>query len=181
MKNRLRWLLPALICVAASVASLFLPVLTYLYPKGRRESFNVLSFAEPSRELTDILSDYSGPFRIEVDKSWSTVLAVLAVLAILAAFIGVITMSRQRPNTWQFVLALVGIIGTAIPALLVIVAAPISQRYLPGTFRFGLYPIITPIAMIVCLIMVTHRHRVVRKEMRAAEKARGLIFRGGDL
>ena len=181
MKKDIRWLLPALTCVVVSVASLLLPILTYLYPNGRSISFNVLSFVKPSHELTSILDKYSGPYGMDISESLQTVLAALAVIAILAAFAGVITMSRQRPNTWQFILALVGIIGTAIPALLVIVAAPISQRYLPGTFRFGVYPIITPIAMIVCLIMVVQRRRKTLKEKRAVERAGGLIYRAGDL
>ena len=116
-----------------------------------------------------------------IDKVWLTILAVLAVLAIILAFIGVITMSLQRPNTWQFVMALVGIIGTALPAIIVIIAAPVSQRYLPGTFSFGVYPIITPIAMILCMITVTKKHKKTQAEIRAAEKAKGLIRPGGDL
>ena len=90
-------------------------------------------------------------------------------------------MSLQRPNTWQFVLALVGIIGTAIPAIIVIIAAPVSQQFLPGTFQFGVYPIITPIAMVLCMITVTQKHKRTQAELRAAEKAKGLIRPGGDL
>lgn len=181
MKKNIQWLLPVLTCIIASVASVFLPVLTYLYPNGQKATFNVIDFAEPSKEFLDILASYNGPNETYIDKAWLTVLAVLAVLAIVAAFIGVITMSLQRPNTWQFVLALVGIIGTAIPALLIIIAAPVSQQYLPGTFQFGVYPIITPITMVLCMITVTKKHRKTQAEIRAAEKAKGLIRRGGDL
>lgn len=181
MKKNILWLLPVLACIVASVASVFLPVLTYVYPNGQKVSFNVFSFVEQSEDLLDILASYNGPFEMYIDKVWLTILAFLAVLAIILAFIGVITMSLQRPNTWQFVMALVGIIGTAIPAIIVIIAAPVSQRYLPGTFSFGVYPIITPIAMILCMITVTKKHKKTQAEIRAAEKAKGLIRPGGDL
>lgn len=180
-KKNILWLLPVLICIIASVASVFLPVLTYRYPTGQREVFNIVDFVEPSLEFVRILSSYDGPNEVYINKAWLTVLAVLAVLAIVAAFVGVITMSLQRPNTWQFVLALVGIIGTAIPALLIIIAAPVSQQYMPGTFQIGVYPIITPIAMVLCMITVTKKHRKTQAEIRAAEKAKGLIRRAGDL
>lgn len=180
MKMNMQWLLPVLACIIASVASVFLPVLTYIYPNGQKATFNLFSFTEPSQELLDILASYNGPY-VYIDKIWLTILAVLAVLAIIVAFIGVITMSLQRPNTWQFVLALVGIIGTAIPAIIVIIAAPISRQFLPGTFQFGVYPIITPIAMVMCMITVTKKHKRTQAELRAAEKAKGLIRPGGDL
>ena len=111
MKKNIQWLLPVLTCIIASVASVFLPVLTYIYPNGKKVSFNLFGFTGPSKDLLDILASYYGPYEMYIDKIWITILAVLAVLAIVAAFIGVITMSLQRPNTWQFVLALVGIIA----------------------------------------------------------------------
>lgn len=181
MKKNKLWLLPVLTCIVASVASVFLPILTYAYPDGRKTSFNILNFAEPSQELTDILAPYNGPINIYIDRVWATVLAILAVSAIVAAFLGVITMSMQRHNTWQFLLALLGIIGTAIPAIIVIVAVPLSQKYLPGSFQFGVYPIITPIAMAMCLITVTRKHKRTKEERLAAEKAKDLIRPGGDL
>ena len=90
----------------------FLPVLTYTYPNGQSTSFHVFGFIEPI-ELSEILGTYSGAFVVNIDQVAVTILAVAAVLAIFAAFVSVITMFLQRPNTWQFVLALVGIIGTA--------------------------------------------------------------------
>ena len=180
MKN-MNWLFSALTCIIASVASVFLPVLTYIYPNGARESFNIFSFVQPSQAFVDILEAYEGPYSMDIDSAWLIVLAALAVGAIIAAFVGVITMSLQRPNTWQFMLALVGIIGTAIPAIIVIIAVPISQQYLPGTFQFGVYPIITPIAMAMCMVTVTRKHRRTRVQIRAAEKAKHLIRPGGDL
>ena len=179
MKKNIQWLLPVLISLIASVASVFLPVLTYEYPSGEEVSLNIFSFIEPV-ELSEILSTYSGMF-VKVDSIVAVILATTAVLAIVAAFVGVVTMSLQRPNTWQFVLALIGIIGTAIPSMLVFLAVILSKNYFPGSFSFGVYPVITPIAMALCMITVTKKHKKTQEEIRAAEKAKGLILPGGDL
>lgn len=181
MRKNIQWLAPVLICIIASVASVFLPVLTYVYPNGDKVSFNVFGFTEPSTDLLEILATYDGPFNIYFPNILLTVAAVVAVLAIIAAFVGVITMSLQRPNTWQFVLALIGIIGTAIPAIILIIAAPISRHFFPGTFQFGIYPIITPITMGMCMFMVTRKHKRTKAQLLAAEKAKGLIRPAGDL
>ena len=182
MKINVRWLLPTLACLLLSVATLFLPILTYVYPGGEKALFNLLAFAAPSEDLVDILATYTGPYSMDISERVLTVLAALAVLAILAAFAGVITMSMQRPNTWQFIMALFGIVGTAIPALIVIVAAPVSRQYFPGTFRFGAYPIVTPIAMIACFLQVNWRRRQVMRWKKSDEAVKsGLIRRGGDL
>ncbi len=181
MKKSIYWLLPVLTGLVASVISVFLPVLTYHYPDGSKAVFNVFAFLEPSRELTDILALYNGPGERNVPAFWIAVLAVLAVAAIAAAFIGVITMSRQRPNTWQFIMTLAGLLGTAIPAFLIILAVWISKRFFPGTFHCGVYPIITPIAMVMCMVLVTRKHKKNQAELLAAERAKGLIRPGGDL
>ena len=55
MKKNIQWLLPVLISLIASVASVFLPVLTYEYPSGEEVSLNIFSFIEPV-ELSEILS-----------------------------------------------------------------------------------------------------------------------------
>ena len=172
--------MPVLTCIIASIASVFLPVLTYTYPNGQVKNFTIFGFIEPI-ELSKILSSYSGSFYVNVDQTIATVLAICAVLAIVAAFVGVITMFLQHPNTWQFVLALAGIIGTSIPSVLIFLAVILSKNYFPGSFSFGVYPIITPIAMVMCMITVTKKHKRTQAELRAAEKAKGLIRPGGDL
>jgi hypothetical protein len=56
----------------------------------------------------------------------------------------------------------------------------LKDNYL-GTISCGIYPIVSPIAMIVCLSTTTQmrkRNVEYRKKLKEAE---GLIFRGGDL
>ncbi len=189
MKDNVKWLMPVLACIVASVLSLFLPVLVYetdcpcchRCPGTYSASFNIISFAAQSLELQDILADYSGPLHMNIDRVWLTLLAILAVLAIVAALVGVCTMSLQRPNKWQFIMALGGIIGTAIPAFIVLLAVVLSQEYFPGTFRCGVYPIVTPVAMVMCMLTVTKKHKRTQEEILAAERAKDLIRPGGDL
>ena len=178
--KRSTWLTLTLMCLVLSVASMFVPVLTYTFKNGTIEVFNVLGFLDPEK-LLYILSDYTGSFVVEIPGGLVIFLAVLAILSIVAAFIGVITMSVQRPNRWQFVLAMVGLIGTLIPSLLIYLAAILSVNYFPGSFTFGVYPIVTPIAMGICIVMVTRKHKRTQAQIEAEKRAAQYWKTGGDL
>ena len=178
--KRSTWLTLTLMCLVLSVASMFVPVLTYTFQNGTSIAFNVLGFLEP-KELFQILADYTGSFVVDFQESLVTFLAVVAILAIVAAFLGVITMSVQRPNYWQFVLAIVGLVGTLIPSLLIYLAVILSANYFPGTFTLGVYPIITPVAMGVCIFMVTRKHKRTQAQIEAEKRAAQYWSVGGDL
>ena len=178
--KRSTWLMLTLMCLVLSVASMFVPVLTYPFQNGNSIAFNVLNFLEP-KELFQILADYTGSFVVEFQENLVTFLAVIAIMAIIAAFLGVITMSVQRPNYWQFILAIVGLIGTLIPSLLIYLAVILSIRYFPGTFTLGVYPIITPVAMGVCIFMVTRKHKRTQAQIEAEKRAAQYWHTGGDL
>jgi ABC-type dipeptide/oligopeptide/nickel transport system permease component len=160
---------------------MFLPVLTYVYPEGISVSFDVIDFVNPPDELVEILSSYSGPFYLAVDRIWSTVLAFLAIASIVVAFVGVITISMQRPNTWQLIMTVAGLVGTAIPSILIFLAVCLSTVYFSGTFQFGVYPLVTPIAMALCIITVIKQYRRTRKRQKAQEAVKHLIRPAGDL
>lgn len=179
--KRSTWLGVALSCLLFSVISMFLPVLKYEYANGiKTVEFSVLDFLDPD-ELTKVLSQYTGSFRMNVDSTVAVFLACLAGLAIVAAFVGVITMSVQRPNKWQFVLAMIGLVGTVIPSILVFAAVLLSVRYFPGTFSCGAYPIITPLSMGVCIYMVTYKHRRSQAELEAEKRAAQHWHAPGDI
>lgn len=179
--KRSTWLSVTLLCLMLSIISMFLPVLTYEYAGGKRVvDFSVLDFFEPD-ELSEVLSYYTGSFSLTVDSSVATFLAILAVLAIVAAFVGVITMSAQRPNKWQFILSIVGLVGTLIPSVLVFTAVLLSFDYFPGTFSFGVYPVITPISMGICMYMVTRKHKRTQAELEAEKRAAQHWHAPGDL
>lgn len=181
MLKRSTWLGATLTCLVLSVISMFLPVLTYTYADlGRTAEFSVLEFLNP-REIVNILHQYTGPLRMNVDSSVAVLLACLAVLAIVAAFVGVITMSSQRPNKWQFRLSIVGLVGTAIPSLLLFAAVLLSRSYFSGTFRVGVYPVITPMTMGFCMYMVTRKHKRTQAEIEAEKRAQKHWNMPGDL
>ena len=173
------WLTLTLMCLVLSVASMFVPVLTYTFQNGTSIAFNVVKFLKPE-ELFLILSEYTGEY-VDMTQGFVTVMAVVGILAIVAAFLGVITMSVQRPNYWQFILAIVGLIGTLIPSLLIYLAVILSIHYFPGTFTLGVYPIITPIAMGVCIYMVTRKHKRTQAQIEAERRAAQYWRVGGDL
>lgn len=167
------WLAIALTLLMVSLVSMLLPVLTYELNGREIASFNVLDVAGQSLELTAILSTYTGELSLDIDPWVATLLAVLAGASVVAAFAGVITVSAQRPNRWQYLMAMTGLVGTLIPSVVIYVILILSLRYFPGTFRCGVYPIVTPIAMCICVYMVTHRYRHSRAQLyaqMAAEK-----------
>ena len=73
------------------------------------------------------------------------------------------------------------LVVATIPSILVFLAEILSKNYFPGIFRCGVYPIITPVAMVLFMITVTGKHKLTQAQLRAAEKAKGLIRPGGDL
>lgn len=178
--KRSTWLTLTLMCLVLSTASMFVPVLTYTFVGGKSVSFNVLGFLAPD-ELFQILADYTGSFIVDFHEGFVIFLATLAIIAIVAAFLGVITMSVQRPNYWQFIMAIIGLIGTLIPSLLIYLAVVLSINYFPGTFTLGVYPIITPIAMVICICMVTKKHKMTQAQIEAERLAAQYWHTGGNL
>ena len=178
--NRKLWLSITLVCLIFSIISLFFPILTYIYPTGKSQSFNIFKFLKPD-ELGKVLSQYTGSFALAIEKQDIPFFAAIALFSIVAAFAGVITMSAQRPNFWQFVMAMTGLIGTLIPSVLLFIVVISSINYFPGNFKFGAYPIITPFAMGICMYMVTRKHKLTQEEIQAEKIAAQYLYTMGDL
>lgn len=178
--NKKTWLTITLMCLFLSVISLVFPILTYVYPSGRSQPFNLFKFLNPE-ELGDVLSQYTGSFALAIEEQDIPVFATIGVLSIVAAFVGVITLSIQRPNLWQFVLAMAGLIGTLIPSVLLFVVVISSIDYFPGSFKFGAYPVVTPISMGICIYMVTRKRKLTQEEIEAEKKAARYLRSLGDL
>ena len=69
--KRSMWLTLTLMCLVLSVASMFVPVLTYTFGNGTSTAFNVLGFLEPEA-LFEILADYTGSYVVDVEESFVT-------------------------------------------------------------------------------------------------------------
>ncbi len=127
-----------------------------------------------------MLYRYTGSFRVEIGTWALTLLCVLAACAILAALTGILIMSRQRLVRWPFVMTVIGVVGTAIPALAVLCAVLASASNFPGKITPGFYPIVTPVATILCLCIVIRERKRIRKAVQTARK-NAYIRPAGDL
>ncbi|MBQ1377731.1 MAG: hypothetical protein IIY77_07145 [Lachnospiraceae bacterium] len=114
--------------------------------------------------------------------SFLTILiTAVAVLAIVISIIGIFSMSKQYESNWPFTLTLIGLIGTAIPAVVLLIIYLISKKYFNEAISVGAYVFITPLAMIAAIITVTNRHRLSLQERRIQEEARRYLIPAGDL
>lgn len=171
-------LLIAILWVAASILSLFVSIASYRRPDGTRR---VYALQDMPRFGKEVLSKYTGSFRMHIGPWALVLLCVLAVVAIVCALVGIAIMTKQKPVRWPYILTLTGVIGTAIPAIAVFVAVCLSGSYFPGRMTPGFYPIITPIAMVFCLILVIMERKRILRASDSVKASGGLIRRAGDL
>ena len=78
-------------------------------------------------------------------------------------------------------MTLCGLIGTAIPALLLLLAFGLSTNYYQGEVSLGAYVVITPLAMIASCLAVVKRHQLTRAELALQKEASQYIRVAGDL
>ncbi len=176
-----KWFYVAISGLLVSILSLFTSIITYTAPGGRSTSYSLQDLLTSNSFRDNVLSQYTGPVLWEMGGATVSLLAFLAVAAVLCAVVGLLTLRAQRPNTWQFVLTVAGLAGTAFPSFLVLLAVALSGDYFYGTISCGIAPIVTPIAMVVCIRAVIRRRNKVLEELRAELEAEGLVFQAGDL
>lgn len=176
-----KWFPVAISCMAVSVLSLFSSIFIYRTPNGRMIHYNLIDLLFETSFMDDVLFYYTGPVLWEMGGATVSVLACIAVAAVACALIGLFTLRKQRPNTWQFVLTLVGLLGTSFPSFLVILAVILSENYFPGNLTCGYAPIITPIAMVTCMMVVVRRRNKVLEQLQKEMQEKGLVFRAGDM
>ncbi len=180
MKNnpKIRFAIMILL-VAISVSTMFFGVISYETPDGVRTTYALQDIISGTRFQNEVLNKYTGSVELYLGPWALTVLCVLAVGAVLAALTGILIMSSQKPVRWPYIMTLFGVVGTAIPSLLIIAAVIVSVSWFPGTISCGLYPIVTPFAMLLCLMTVVHERKRVIRAKKAARNAP--IVPAGDL
>jgi hypothetical protein len=176
-----KWFYVALGSLAVSILSLFVSVITYTMPNGVKTSYNILDFFKGERFVREVLVDYRGHVFWRIDSASVRILAVLALGALIMSVVGICTMRAQRPRTWQFVMALVGLAGTAIPSLLIFYAVFQSSKGFAGQIRIGIAPVIMPISAVISIIAVTYRRNSALKEMERLAREQNLIWEAGDM
>ena len=181
MKDKNKWFYVALSSLAVSILSLFTSIISYTAPNGRTTHYNLIRLLSGTDFLDNVLYYYTGPVFWKMEGPTVSVLAFVAVAAVACALVGLITLRKQRPNTWQFALTFVGLVGTAFPSFLVILAVMLSDHYFPGDISCGIAPIVIPIAMVICILAVIRRRNKVLEQLRREMEAKGLVFQAGDL
>lgn len=181
MMEKNKWFYVALGSLAVSILSLFVSVITYKMPYGAKTSYNILDFFQGERFVREVLVDYRGRVFWQIDSGSVRILAVLALGALIMSVIGICTMRAQRPRTWQFVMALVGLAGTAIPSILIFYAVFQSSKGFAGQIQIGIAPVIMPIAAVISIIAVTYRRNSALKEMERRAREQNLIWEAGDM
>ena len=180
------WFYIAFSSLILSIASLFLPIVNYL-PKGSAKAlrFNIIGLMNGQRFLDKVLADYRGYLMLGVSDGaaifFTVFLSILGVLAIVLAFVGIFIMVKQYTSPRSFRLAMVGLIGTMIPSVALLVLYFMSKNYFLGKISLGLYVIITPIAMLLACITVAGRYRLTRKQLALQAQAAVYLHPAGDL
>lgn len=179
--GRMGWFYVAIGCVAISLLSMFLPIITY------REgslyfNFNVIDLVVGNNNFNYyVLEKYQGPVVWKITSEITSSLAIVAVAALVCAIVGLITLRVQRPNTKQFIITFVGLVGISIPSIIIIVIVLMYGQYYAGTLSFGAAPIVSPIALIISMGAVIRRKNKVAEELRKEVEEKGLIWKAGDL
>lgn len=179
--NQMVLVIVSYIALLIAILSGFTTVVGYTNSYGVHKDFMLLDFLLSSEFDSFVMQEYHGSIVWNIDITFVRVMAVIAVIAVLCAVIGLKILSEQRKNTWPFVLTLVGLVGTMIPSILLFVCIVVLKNSYVGTISCGIYPIVSPIAMIISIYAATQAHRKnieYQMKLRAAE---GLIRRGGNL
>ena len=181
MKNN-TWFLIALGSLAVSILSLFTSIISYKLPgTSTVHHYSIIDLFQGSRFVDEVLRGYEGRVLWRIDAGAVRALAFLALAALILSLTGICTMRAQRPRTWQFVMAVAGLAGTAIPSFLVLFAVLQSRRGFRGDLRCGIAPLIMPAAAVISIVAVTWRRNRALQEMERQARAQHLIWEAGDL
>lgn len=187
----------AYIGLTVSLISAFLPVIRYKSTyEFNPNCFNARHGFESyeSYSVIEILSDFDyfrktvldeynpeAEFNMEIGVWQIVIISLVGVAAIVFAIIGLRLVSKQKENVFSFILTLFALLLTMVPSVLIFSCVFLFRDEYLGEIRCGAYPIISPIAMIICIIAVTQVHRRNVMYKKKAKEAQGLIFRGGNL
>lgn len=163
--------------IVVSLLSLFLPIF-----RSYDINFNIIDLIGGSEEFNElVIEGYTGPVIWNLTTGTVALLAIIAIIALICAIVGLITLKAQRPNTKNFLLTIVGLVGILIPSITAIICVVGFREYYPGGLYLGIAPIISPIAIVISICAVIRRKNKVAEEIRKEVERKGLIFKAGDL
>lgn len=198
--KRNAWFYVALGAICVSIISLFMPVIVYSegftppfyagilgrgvvsVPDGAFfGTYTIVDLIGTDRFVREVLVWYRGTVSWYIDTPQVAAMAALAFAALVISFIGIITMRSQYQRTWQYVLTLVGLVGTTFPSLMVFYAVGQSRKGFTGVIQCGIAPYLMPIAAVVSIVAVVYRRTTVQKEILQRARSQNLIWAAGDL
>ncbi len=177
--NKENWFKVAIAGLAVSVFSLFTTIIRYESTAGEVYKYSIVELIKNDDFSKRVLNQYTGKVLWHMDGTVIVGLVILMVVSLICAIVSLITLRAQYPNKRQFILAIVSLIGVAFPSFLVILAVMLSEKYFIGTISCGMAPIISPVAIIICIIAVVKRKNKVDKDLK--ERTKNLIWEAGEL
>lgn len=186
MKKKQSWMYISIGSIILSLLSLFLPVITYQSARtGIVGHYNIIKLLSNDELINNVFREYTGEFLRGMSYSkvstWVILLCIVGVGAIILAFAGIKSMTKQYESEKPFRLAISGLIGTAVPSVVLLILYLCSKNQYAGTLHLGAYIIITPIAMVLACLTVTSRHRLTQEEVKLQQEAKAYIRPAGDL
>lgn len=168
--------------LAVTILSAFTTIVGYTNSKGVHRTYNLFNFLSDAEGFgAFVFHEYAGKVYVTYDSAYLLLLIALGLAAVVCAFSGLRRLSKQTDNRTSFILTILGLIGTAFPSLVIFIhIVALKHNYL-GTISCGIYPVVSPIAMIICIVATTQmrkRNIAYREKLNEVE---GLIHRGGDL
>lgn len=165
-----------------SILSAFTTIIGYTNKMGQHHAFSLLDFLSDADLIGSfVFKEYTGTVYVQFEGEKVLLLVFLGAVAIFCAFSGLNRLSKQTDNTISFVLTLFGLIGTMIPSLAILFLVAALKDYYLGAISYGIYPIVSPIAMIVCIAAATQMRRKNNEYREKLKETEGLMFMGGDL
>lgn len=179
--SKSRWFYLSIGCIIVSLLSSFLPI--FRYGTGKETlSFNIIDLVKGNEDFNYyVLARYSVPVIWHITSGTVSILAIVAVAALICAVVGLITLRAQIPNTKNFILTIIGLIGILIPSLTAIICVVGLGKYYTSELSLGIASIISPIAILISIGAVIRRKNKVAEEMRKEVEEKGLIWKAGDL
>ena len=186
MDKKQKWMITAIGAIILSVASLLLPVISYTSARtGITSRYNIFGLFNTDALNSTIFNEYTGEFLYGMSENetrfWVIILCIVGIVAIILAFVGIRSMSKQYESAAPFRLAICGLIGTAIPSIVLLILYIVSKNQYTGTMHLGAYIIVTPIAMVIACLTVTSKYRLNQEEVQAQAEAKAYIRPAGDL
>ena len=183
-KKKHNWILFSINGLVLSLVSLLFPIITYTDRHGTVHSFNIFKLLGGGF-ASIVQKEYVGGSLMDISGStFDLIVAAVSLVgaaAIIVSFVGIRSMSKQYESQWPFRMTVCGLLGTAVPALLLLVAYGLSTNYYLGKISLGGYVIVTPLAMIASVLAVVKRHQLTQMELEIQREAANYIHVAGDL